>query len=166
MRCWPAAPHELFTVVMEHFQTDTADYADYVLPATTQLEHWDLLKSYGHYYLMLNRPAIAPVGQSLPNSEIFRRLAAALGYREECFQETDEEILRKLVESQRNAIFETVTWDKLLEQGFARLNLPQPYLPFAEGNFPTPSGKCEFTASAWPKTATIRCPPTRRPSCG
>ena len=135
---------DLFTVVMEHFQTDTADYADYILPATTQLEHWDLLKSYGHYYLMLNRPAIAPVGQSLPNSEIFRRLASSLGYTEECFQETDEEILRKLIESQRNAVFETVTWDKLLQQGFARLNLPQPYLPFAAGNFPTPSGKCEF----------------------
>ncbi|MFN8489983.1 MAG: molybdopterin-dependent oxidoreductase [Caldilineaceae bacterium] len=135
---------DLFTVVMEHFQTDTADYADYVLPATTQLEHWDLHKSYGHTYLTLNRPAIAPVGQSLSNSEIFRRLAAALGYTDPCFQESDEEILRTLVESQRHAVFAGITWERLLQDGYARLNLPQPYLPFAEGNFPTPSGKCEF----------------------
>ncbi len=85
---------DLFTVVLEHFQTDTADYADYVLPATTQLEHWDILKPYGHTYLALNCPAIAPIGESLPNSEIFRRLAAALGYHESCFQESDEDILQ------------------------------------------------------------------------
>jgi len=115
---------DLFTVVLEHFQTDTADYADYLLPATTQLEHWDLQRAYGHTYIALNRPAIAPVGQSLPNSEIFRRLAAAMGYSEACFQESDETILRTLIDS--------------------RLNLPSPNRLFAEGNFPTPSGKCEF----------------------
>ena len=85
---------DLFTVVLEQFQTDTADYADYVLPATTQLEHWDILKPYGHLFLALNRPAIAPLGDSLPNSEIFRRLAAAMGYDEPCFRESDEDILR------------------------------------------------------------------------
>lgn len=135
---------DLFTVVLEHFQTDTADYADYVLPATTQLEHWDILRAYGHFYLSLNRPAIAPMGQSLPNSEIFRRLAAAMGYTETCFQESDEEILRTLIEKQRHPSYASVTWEKLLRDGYARMNLPQPYLPFAEGNFPTPSGKCEF----------------------
>jgi anaerobic selenocysteine-containing dehydrogenase len=135
---------DLFTVVLEHFQTDTADYADFVLPATTQLEHWDILKPYGHLHLALNRPAIAPVGESLPNSAIFRQLAAALGYDEPCFAQNDEDALRELVESQTHPRFAGVTWDALLEHGFVRLNLPQPYLPFAEGNFPTPSGKCEF----------------------
>ncbi|MBA3530619.1 MAG: molybdopterin oxidoreductase family protein [Ardenticatenales bacterium] len=135
---------DLFTVVLEQFQTDTADYADYVLPATTQLEHWDLLKPYGHLFVALNRPAIAPLGQSLPNSEIFRRLATAMGYEEPCFQQSDVELLEEFVRGQQNPVFATVTWETLLEQGFARLNLPQPFLPFAEGNFPTPSGRCEF----------------------
>lgn len=135
---------DLFTVVLEHFQTDTVDYADYVLPATTQLEHWDLHRAYGHTYLSLNRPAIEPLGQSLPNSEIFRRLAAAMGYDEPCFRVQDEEILRTLVERQRHVTYQGITWERLLRDGYARLNLPDPYLPFAEGNFPTPSGKCEF----------------------
>ncbi len=135
---------DLFTVVMEHFQTDTADYADFILPATTQLEHWDLHRSYGHTYLTLNQPAIAPVGQCLPNSEIFRRLAAALGYDDACFSESDEEILRTLIEKQSHATYAGITWERLLRAGYARLNLPEPHLPFAQGNFPTPSGKCEF----------------------
>jgi len=135
---------DLFTVVLEHFQTDTADYADYVLPATTQLEHWDLQRAYGHTYLALNRPAIAPVGQSLPNSEIFRRLAAAMGYTEPCFQEDDETILRNFVTAQKHPNLAGITWEKLLQEGYARLNLPSPNRLFAEGNFPTPSGKCEF----------------------
>lgn len=135
---------DLFTVVMEHFQTDTADYADYILPATTQLEHWDIHRSYGHAYLSLNRPAIAPVGESLPNSEIFRRLAAELDYDEPCFRESDEEILRAFVEVQTHPRFADLTWERLLAEGYYRVNTPEPYLPFAEGNFPTPSGKCEF----------------------
>ncbi|MCB0106026.1 MAG: molybdopterin-dependent oxidoreductase, partial [Caldilineaceae bacterium] len=138
------ARKDLFTVVLEHFQTDTADYADYVLPATTQLEHWDLQRAYGHTYLLLNQPAIAPVGQSLPNSEIFRRLAHAMGYEEECFSQTDEAILRDLVNCQKHERFAGITWDRLLRDGFARLNLATPNRLFAEGNFPTPSGKCEF----------------------
>ena len=135
---------DLFTVVLEQFPTDTADYADYVLPATTQLEHWDILKPYGHLHLALNRPAIAPLGESLPNSEIFRRLARAMGYTDECFAEGDEAILRALVEAQTHPRFATVTWQRLLDEGFVRLNVPQPFTPFAEGGFPTPSGRCEF----------------------
>jgi anaerobic selenocysteine-containing dehydrogenase len=135
---------DLFTVVLEHFQTDTADYADYLLPATTQLEHWDILKPYGHLWLMLNRPAIAPLGESLANSEIFRRLAAAMGYDDACFSEADEAVLRRLVEEQTHPSFISVTWDALQQNGFARLNLPERPLVFAEGGFPTPSGKCEF----------------------
>ncbi len=135
---------DLLTVVLEHFQTDSADYADYLLPATTQMEHWDILKPYGHLHLALNEPAIAPVGESLPNSEIFRRLALAMGYDDPGFRQTDEEILRQLVENQHHPRFEGITWQALRQHGFVRLNLPKPYLPFAEGNFPTPSGKCEF----------------------
>ena len=135
---------DLFTVVLEHFQTDTADYADYLLPATTQAEHWDLQRMYGHHYLALNRPAIAPVGEARPNSAIFRGLAQAMGYTDSAFYEDDETILRNFVEDQQHPLYEPVTWEALLEKGFVRLNLPQPYLPFAEGNFPTPSGKCEF----------------------
>ncbi len=135
---------DLFTVVIEHFQTDTADYADLVLPATTQLEHWDLLKPYGHLYLALNRPAIAPVGQSLPNSEIFRRLAAAMGFGDACFRQSDVEILQEFVASQSGPACASLTWEQLLAQGFARLDVPDPYLPFAGGAYPTASGKCEF----------------------
>lgn len=135
---------DLFTVVLEHFQTDTADYADFVLPATTQLEHWDIHKAYGHLFIGLNRPAIPPVGESLPNSEIFRRLATAMGYTDDCFREDDETILRSFVEAQKHPRFATVTWERLMHHGFARLNVPDPYLPFAQGNFPTLSGKCEF----------------------
>ncbi len=135
---------DLFTVVLEHFQTDTADYADYLLPATTQAEHWDLQRMYGHHYLALNRPAIAPVAEARPNSAIFRGLAQAMGYTDSAFYEDDETVLRNFVEDQQHPLYEPVTWEALLEKGFVRLNLPQPYLPFAEGNFPTPSGKCEF----------------------
>nr|WP_290667390.1 molybdopterin oxidoreductase family protein [Ardenticatena sp.] len=135
---------DLLTVVLEHFKTDTADYADYILPATTQAEHWDIVKPYGHYYLMLNRPAIAPVGESLPNSEIFRRLAHAMGYTESCFSQSDEDILREFVEAQTDPVFDGITWERLLRDGWARLNLPQPFLPFANGDFPTPSGQCEL----------------------
>lgn len=138
------AREDLFTVVLEQFQTDTADYADFVLPATTQAEHWDLQRMYGHHYLALNRPAIEPVGESRPNSAIFRGLAQAMGYAESCFYEDDETILRSFVQAQTHPLYATVAWEGLLETGWARLNLPQPYLPFAEGGFPTPSGKCEF----------------------
>ena len=135
---------DLFTVVLEHFPTDTVDWADIVLPATTQLEHWDLHKAYGHHYLSLNRPAIEPVGESLPNSEIFRRIARGLGFDEPCFDEPDEQILRRLVEVQTGAAMAGVTWARLLDEGFCRLAIPDPYLPFAEGQFPTPSGRCEL----------------------
>ncbi|NOZ49181.1 MAG: molybdopterin-dependent oxidoreductase, partial [Chloroflexi bacterium] len=135
---------DLFTIVLEQFPTDTTDYADYVLPATTQLEHWDILKPYGHHILALNRPAIAPLGQALPNSEIFRRLAAALGYDEPCFRQSDTEILQEFIAAQNHPTMNGITWERLLDEGFARIDLPQPYLPFADGHFPTPSGKCEL----------------------
>lgn len=134
---------DLFTVVLEHFQTDTADYADVVLPATTQLEHWDVHLSYGHHYVTLNRPSIEPLGESLPNSEIFRRLAARMGLTDAAFRDDDLTVIGQALDSQSRALA-GVTLDALMDKGWIRLNLPKPYLPFAEGGFPTPSGKCEF----------------------
>ena len=134
---------DLFTVVIDQFQTDTADYADIVLPATTQLEHWDVHKSYGHLYVVANNPAIAPIGESLPNSEIFRRLAARLGFEEPCFKESDEDICRTALASQQPRM-KSIDWEGAKQHGWQRLNVPQRFAPFAEGGFPTPSGKCEF----------------------
>jgi anaerobic selenocysteine-containing dehydrogenase len=129
------ARDDLLTVVLEHFMTDTADHADYVLPATTQLEHWDIHASYGHTDVLLNRPAIAPLGQARSNSDIFRQLAHRLGFDEPCFAEDDLSLCRA-------AFGPSVDFQTLLEQGYARLQLPD--APFAQGQFPTASGKCEF----------------------
>lgn len=129
------ARQDLFTVVLEHFQTDTADYADYVLPATTQLEHWDVHSSYGHTDILLNRPSVAPLGQARSNARIFRDLARHMGYTDPVFAESDESLCR-------TAFGDKVDFDLLLAQGYAPL--PVPETPFANGGFPTPSGKCEF----------------------
>jgi len=129
------AREDLFTVVLEHFQTDTADYADYLLPATTQLEHWDIHTSYGHTDVLLNRPAIAPVGQARTNSDIFRALAARMGFDEPCFADDDLTLCRA-------AMGDEADFAQLLEHGFA--SLPVPDAPFAQGGFPTASGRCEF----------------------
>jgi anaerobic selenocysteine-containing dehydrogenase len=134
---------DLFTVVLEHFQTDTADWADYVLPATTQLEHWDVHLAYGHHYATLNKPAIAPLGEALPNTEIFRRLAKAMRLDDECFGDDDLTLIAQALNTQHERM-KTVTLNSLMERGWARLNIPKPYAPFADGKFLTPSGKCEF----------------------
>jgi anaerobic selenocysteine-containing dehydrogenase len=136
------AREDLFTIVLEHFQTDTADYADYVLPATTQLEHWDAVKPYGHLHVGLNRPAIAPVGESRPNSQIFRDLAHAMGYQDPCFAESDEHMLEQLFANQQAPALRNLSFERLSERGYARIDVPAE--PFAEGGFPTPSGKCEL----------------------
>ena len=133
------AREDLFTVVLEHFMTDTADYADIVLPATTQLEHWDVHLSYGHTDVLLNRPAIQPLGQARPNTQIFRELARAMGYTDPCFADDDETLCRA-------AFDERVDFDALLREGFATLDLPE--APFAQGNFKTASGRCEFFSAA------------------
>lgn len=137
------ARENLFTVVLEHFLTDTADWADIVLPATTQLEHWDIHYSYGHHYVTLNRPSIAPEGECKPNSEIFRLLAARMGIEHPVMRDDDLELIRQALDSQSDK-FDGVTLEELLEKGYMRLNVPRPYLPFATGHFPTPSGKCEL----------------------
>lgn len=139
------AREDLFTVVLEHFQTDTADWADWVLPATTQLEHWDVHLAYGHHYVTLNQPAIAPLGEAKPNSEIFRLLASRMGMHDPAMQDDDVAMIRQSLDT-ANEVMKGVTFETLLEHGWARLNVPVPNLPFANGGFPTPSGKCEFVS--------------------
>src|SRR5262249_12268031 len=129
---------DLFTVVLEHFQTDTADYADILLPATTQLEHLDIHRSYGHTYAMLNAPAIEPIGESKPNTEIFRLLAARMSFDDTCFKDTDEDLVCQALDGLKG----NVTLDELKAKGWASLGVGD--APFAHGGFPTPSGKCEF----------------------
>ncbi len=136
------AREDLFTVVLDHFQTDTADYADYLLPATTQLEHVDVHRAYGHLYMLANNAAIEPLGEALPNSEIFRRLARAMGFTEPCFRESDDEIAS--VAFKRAGTTAQFDWNSLKRSGWQRLAVAEIYAPFAHGNFPTPSGRCEF----------------------
>lgn len=134
---------DLFTVVHEQFLTDTCDFADIVLPATTQLEHFDLHKAYGHFYLTINLPAIKPLHEAKPNSEVFRLLAARLNFTEDCFKDSDEEIARQALDTDHPAL-RGVTLDVLRERGWVRLNLAEEYAPFADGRFGTASGKCEL----------------------
>jgi anaerobic selenocysteine-containing dehydrogenase len=137
------AREDLFLVVHDLFQTDTVDWADIVLPATTTLEQFDIHKSYGHLYLSLNRPAIAPLGEAKANTDVFRLLAARLGLDDPSLRESDEEM------AQRAFLWDHphlagITYQRLEREGTVRLSVPEPYLPFAEGGFPTPSGKCEL----------------------
>ncbi|MDE1171432.1 MAG: molybdopterin oxidoreductase family protein [Verrucomicrobium sp.] len=135
------ARDDLFTIVLEHFQTDTADYADLLLPATTQLEHLDVHKSYGHTYVMLNEPAIAPLGEARPNTEIFRGIARYMGLDEPALYESDEAVAQAAFRWQ-DPTLDGVDWASLKKTGWAQLKLAD--APFAEGGFRTPSGKCEF----------------------
>jgi anaerobic selenocysteine-containing dehydrogenase len=134
---------DLFCVVHDVFLTDTADYADIVLPATTQLEHLDVHSSYGHLYALANNPAIAPLGEAKPNTEVFRLLASRMGFDEACFAESDESMAANAFVAGHPRMA-GIDWATLKAEGWRRLNVPSPYAPFAEGNFPTPSGKCEF----------------------
>jgi anaerobic selenocysteine-containing dehydrogenase len=146
---------DLFTVVHDQFQTDTADFADIILPATTQLEHFDIHNSYGHLYVQSNNPAIAPMGEAKPNTEVFRLLARAMGFEPELFEESDEAIARRslgepgasatgwgMAEGVSTA-HDGITLEAT-KAGPVRLNLPKDWAPFAAGRFPTPSGKCEL----------------------
>jgi anaerobic selenocysteine-containing dehydrogenase len=137
------ARDDLFTVVHEQFLTDTARHADYVLPATTQAEHLDLMYSWGHLYLTLNLPAIEPRGETVSNSELFRRLARALGFEDPELRQSDEDIIRSVLATD-DPWLEGITYDRLRERGWAKLHIPEDWRPFAEGNFPTVSGRCEL----------------------
>ncbi|WP_020471179.1 molybdopterin-containing oxidoreductase family protein [Zavarzinella formosa] len=142
---------DLFTVVHEQFPTDTVDFADIVLPATTQLEHFDLHSAYGHFYVQANEQAIAPLGEAKPNTEVFRLLAEAMGFERDIFQVTDEQLAREALTPVGSpngypavSAFEGITLETLIANGPMRINVPENWAPFAKGNFGTPSGKCEF----------------------
>jgi len=158
---------DLFTVVHEQFFTDTTDYADIVLPATTFFEHKDLQKAYGHYYVQVSNQAIAPVGECRSNVDVFRALAERMGFEEKCFKETDDELIDLALDVD-NPYLEGLNRERL-EQGAVRLNFgmrfgdqpaelrsdagrsaraTRPFLPFAHGNFPTASGKAELYSEA------------------
>jgi anaerobic selenocysteine-containing dehydrogenase len=139
------ARDDLFCVVHEIFQTDTADFADILLPATTQLEQIDVHTSYGHLYALANNKAIEPLGEALPNTEVFRRLASRMGFAEPCFRDTDEDIAR-MAFRRDDARAGDLDWDKLKAAGWQRLAVASEYAPFARGGFPTPSGKCELAS--------------------
>jgi anaerobic selenocysteine-containing dehydrogenase len=148
------ARDDLFTVVSEQFLTDTADYADIVLPATTQLEQDDIMFSWGHLYVTYNQRAVDPIGEAVPNTELFRRLAARMGaddpgFRDPLFRRTDDELIAEAFDWSHPHMA-GITEDSLKERGWQRLTEapPDEYAPHAEGNFPTPSGKTEFVASA------------------
>lgn len=123
---------DLFTVVVDHFVTDTADYADIVLPTTNFLEHTDLYLAYGHYYMQLARPALPAPGETKPNTEIFRLLAARMGLTEPALYATDDELIADALDSD-HPFMRGITLDRLDREHSVRLNIPEPFLPFAEG---------------------------------
>jgi anaerobic selenocysteine-containing dehydrogenase len=149
---------DLFTVVLEHFMTDTADQADIVLPATTQLEHLDVHLSYGHTYAMFNQPAIAPLGEAKPNSQIFRELAQRMGFSDPCFADSDEQLAR--------TAFPGIDFNALQRDGWVKLPLPE--APFADGGFLTPDGKAQVDAPGYgvpdyvPPYESVRSPQAAR----
>jgi molybdopterin guanine dinucleotide-containing S/N-oxide reductase-like protein len=158
---------DLFTVVHEQFLTDTTDYADIVLPATTFFEHKDLQKAYGHYYLQMSEQAIAPLGECRSNVDVFRALAQRMGFDDECFRESVDEMIDSALDS-GNPWLDGISRERLEDEGHVRLNFEaqkdagggpfdnrsgqvratQPFLPFARGNFRTPSGKAELYSEA------------------
>lgn len=146
------AREDLFTVVHDTFFTDSADYADILLPADTALERMDLLAAYGSYYFGLSQPAIDKLGESLDNGELFRRLAQKMGYDEPCFSQTDEEMLEEIIDPEFNPLFEGVTLELLKEQGWVRAAVDSPRRKGVNsGKWPTPSGKIEIYSETMAK---------------
>ena len=137
------ARDDLFTVVHEQMRTDTADYADILLPATTSMEHADLYRSFGHLYLQLAEPVIAPLGEARSNWEVFGQLARALGVRTGGHYSRSEAELIGQCLAASGPVTAGLSYERLRADGFVRLALPRPYMPFADGA-PTPSGKVEF----------------------
>jgi anaerobic selenocysteine-containing dehydrogenase len=145
---------DLFTVVHEQFFTDTTDYADYLLPATTFLEHTDIQGAYGHYFVQLSNQAIQPLGEARSNVWLFGQLAQRMGFTEECFRDTPEQIIRQALAvgsdgHSTNASMEHITFEDLKQQGhiplaFHRQPQEHPFQPYTSGTVPTPSGKIEF----------------------
>lgn len=144
---------DLFTVVLEQFQNDTADYADILLPVTTFLEHTDLYFAYGHYYLQLARPALPAPGETKSNVEIFRLLARRMGFDDPCFRDSEDDMIRTLLDTDHPFI-RGITLEQLDREHFVRLRVPEPFLPFAE-SFGTPDGKCHFHAETLDYTPPV-----------
>jgi len=138
---------DLLTVVLDHFVTDTARFADYVLPAATQAEYLDIVVPWGSPHVTLNVPAIEPLGEALPNTEIFRRLSRRMGFEEDYLYVSDEDLIRSAFDG-RHPYLEGVTYESLRHDGWATVKLPRPFLPHAEGRFPTPSRRCELYSEA------------------
>jgi anaerobic selenocysteine-containing dehydrogenase len=163
------AREDLFTVVIDQFMTDTARYADLVLPTTTQIEHLDLGIAWGHLHLSLNQPAIAPVGDSLPNTEIFRRLAAAMGLDDPALETDDEALIRELLDSDHSWL-EGITYEHLAQHTWARLRVPKGLRPYVDTTPTTDDGRLHLgpsptrTATSRP-TATRTWPIVSRSSC-
>jgi anaerobic selenocysteine-containing dehydrogenase len=134
---------DLLIIVSEHFMTDTARYADYIFPATTALENWDILDSWGTAYININEPAIEPLGESKPNSELFRLLAREMGFEESYLYESDLDIVKKTLQSDHEYL-KGITFESLRKTGGQRLNLPDQWMPHVKGNFKTKTGKCHF----------------------
>ena len=139
---------DLFTVVHEQFFTDTVDYADIVLPATTFFEQKDLQTSYGHYYLQISNQAIEPIGECRPNVEVFRALAKAMGFEDECFDDSVDAMIDQALSSENPWLAE-IDRERLEREGHVRMNFAgankaEPFLPFANGGFQTGNGKAEL----------------------
>ncbi|MDJ0664950.1 MAG: molybdopterin-dependent oxidoreductase [Acidimicrobiia bacterium] len=150
---------DLFTVVIEQFMTDTARYADLVLPTTTQIEHVDLVPAWGHLYLSLNQPAIEPRGEALPNTEIFRRLAVAMGLDAPGLVDSDEEMVRQVLESDHEWMA-GITYERLVAEGFTRLNVPDLHRPYVDTTPDTKDGKLRLGALEYqPGTETAEGDP-------
>jgi anaerobic selenocysteine-containing dehydrogenase len=148
---------DLFTVVLEQFQTDTSDYADILLPATTFLEHTDVYFAYGHHYLPLARPALPAPGEAQSNVQTFRALALRMGFDDACFRDTEDDMIRTVLGS-GHPFLDGITLERLEREHFVRLNVApadEPFLPFAQGGFGTPSGKCEFGAESLEYTPPV-----------
>ena len=145
---------DLFTVVLEQFQNDTADHADILLPATTFLEHTDLYLAYGHHYLQLARPALPPPGEARSNVEVFRALAKRMGFDDPCFDDSDDDMIRTLLDSDHPFV-KGITLEELDREGSVRLRLPEPFQPFAAGGFGTADGKCHFHAETLDYTPPV-----------
>jgi anaerobic selenocysteine-containing dehydrogenase len=162
------AREDLFTVVIDNFQTDTADYADLLLPGTMQTEHADLHYAYGHLYLNWNEPAVPPPGECLSHTEIFRRLARRLGVTEPSVYDSDDELARAVLASDDPALA-GITLERLKAEGWARLTVPTPFVPFADG-FPSPSGKLEFVSARMREIGldpvAAYTPPAEAAQCG
>ncbi|MCP9754788.1 molybdopterin oxidoreductase family protein [Lacihabitans sp. CCS-44] len=134
---------DLLTIVLDHFITDSARYADYVFPATTALENWDILASYGTPYLNINEPAIEPLGQAKTNTEFFRLLSKEMGFNENYLYHSDLDIVKGLLDSDKPYLA-GISFESLRKTGWAKMNIPEKWMPHAEGNFGKKDGKCQF----------------------